>query len=202
VTPGAGDRPGLLRGSASFGITYVELMIALGVMAVLATLALPTGMRVHRRAQEAELKRALHAIRSAIDEYHQDWELGYIESDSDHGWPETLETLTEEVEYWGPLPGQDAGSTGSTGGTADPFANRNRSLTDSQGSEPFPKVYLRRIPKDPFNSYDDEWDGSGWRALSYDDEPDSSSWGGDGVYDVYSGSDWPALDGLSRYPEW
>ena len=64
------------------------------------------------------------------------------------------------------------------------------------------KIYLRRIPKDPFNAYDDEWDVSGWRARCYDDEPDSSSWCGEGVYDVYSSSDLESLDRRSTYEEW
>lgn len=201
---GVTGRPGHVRGTGLRGITYLELMIALGVMAVLATLALPTGLSMRRRAQEAELKQSLHRIRSAIDEYHQDWELGYIESDSDHGWPETLETLTEEVEYHGPLPGQTPAAQPAAGGAANPFANTNAGLPTANASsgDPIPKVYLRRIPKDPFNRYDDEWDTSGWRARSYDDDYDSTSWGGDGVYDVYSSAEWLALDGRSRYSEW
>ena len=203
MTLGVTGRPGPLRGRGILGITYVELMIAMGVMMVLATLALPTGLRLRRRAQEAELQQALHRIRSAIDEYHQDWELGYIESDSDHGWPETLETLTEEVEYHGPLPGQaPAGQTPAPG--SNPFANTNNGLprAGAGAGEPIPKVYLRRIPQDPFNKHQDEWDTGGWMARSYDDDFDSTSWGGDGVYDVYSAAEWLALDGLSRYSEW
>jgi general secretion pathway protein G len=202
----AAGRPGLLRGRGCAGITYIELLVTVSVMAILATLALPTGLRIRRRAQETELELALHRIRRAIDEYHKDWELGYIESDSEHGWPETLEQLTEEIEFHGPAPGQDPSGAGAGNVPASPFTNQSNRrpspLAPAAEVEPRPKVYLRAIPQDPFNKYDDEWDTGGWRARSYDDEPDSSSWGGDGVYDVYSAAEWLSLDGLSRYGEW
>ena len=203
-------RPGPIRGGGpARGVTYLELMVALGVMAILATVILPTGMKLGRRAKEQELKRALVKIRAAIDEYHQDWELGYIESDHDHGWPSSLEELTEEKEFYGPAPGQGAAApAGGSGGAAGGFSQPNQlpgaggGLPTAQSVEPRPKVYLRRIPKDPFNEDDDEWDVSGWRARSYDDDLDSSSWDGSGVYDVYSSADWLAIDGRSRYEEW
>ena len=61
---------------------------------------------------------------------------------------------------------------------------------------PFPKKYLRKIPQDPFDRYDD-----GWGLRSYSDDPDASVWGGEDVYDVYSQSDKIALDG-SYYRDW
>lgn len=199
-------RPGRLRGgAASSGVTYIELMIAVAVMAILATLILPTGMRMRRRAQEAELKRALERIRDAIDEYHRDWELGYIESDSEHGWPESLEELTEEITFHGPPPGQQQqDQSAGLGGLGQPIGGGPLPGAQGQGStEPWPKIYLRAIPQDPFNRWDDEeWDTGGWKARSYDDDFDATSWGGDGVYDVYSSSDKLAIDGLSRYSEW
>ena len=209
MSPASRGRHGPLRRRKAEGITYIELMVAMLVMAVLATLALPTGLKLRRGAQEKELKAALIRIRAAIDEYHQDWERGYIESESDHGWPETLEQLTEETEYHGPPPGGGAaaaptgpgGSAFSPGRPPGPVGGLPGTGGPTQ-VEPRPKVYLRRIPTDPFNKHDREWDVSGWRARSYEDEPDSSSWGGEGVYDVYSGADWLSLDGRSRYEEW
>lgn len=203
-------RPGPLRGlRPPAGVTYVELMLAVLVMGLLASVAVPTGMKLNRRAKEAQLERALAKIRAAIDEYHQDWELGYIESDHEHGWPATLQELTEEIEYHGPVPGQQSGAQGQAGQPGRPLGGRplaggppGGGLPAAQDAEPRPKVYLRRIPQDPFNDDGDEWDVSGWRARSYEDDPDSRSWDGSGVYDVYSSADWLALDGRSRYEEW
>lgn len=184
------------QGRIPAGVTYVELMIVVSLMLILAAASLPTARNVGRRAKEKELRAALHRIRGAIDAYHHDWERGFIESDHEHGWPASLEELTEEKDYTGesapaaPATGTDLGRSGSGIGQ------------QSEPAEPTVKVYLRRIPRDPFNRWNDEWDSSGWRARSYDDEPDSTSWGGNGVYDVYSSGDYLALDGKTRYPEW
>ena len=61
---------------------------------------------------------------------------------------------------------------------------------------PSPRKYLRRIPQDPFDRYDE-----GWGFRSYKDDPDSTVWGGDDIYDVYSQNDGTALDG-TYYNTW
>jgi general secretion pathway protein G len=177
-------------------VTYVELLLVVTVALVLSVAVLPTARTVRRRAQEKELKRALTTIREAIDEYHRDWEHGYIESDQEDGWPEDLEELNRGVEYdenrLG-LPGKQP-----TGGSGPGRYGTNKGAEDF---EPFDKVYLKTIPKDPFNLHDDPWDVSGWKARQYDDEHDSTSWGGESVYDVRSSSTRTALDG-TLYEEW
>jgi len=188
-------------GLSERGVTFVELMMVVAVLAVIALLALPTGITLHRRAQEKQLAAALVEIREAIDEYHRDWEQGYIESEHEHGWPESLEELHEGKEYTGPPPGQEGALPLPSAGGPQPGGGLPRAR-ELEEEEPRTKVYLREIPRDPFNVHDDEWDVSGWRARSYGDEPDDTHWGREGVYDVYSGSDYMALDGRSRYPEW
>lgn len=177
------------------GVTFLELLASVAVMLILVTAALPTARTVHRRAKEKELKSALAKIRAAIDAYHLDWEQGFIESDSEAGWPESLEELTEEIEYTPPPP---------TGLPPTPPPGRGGAGPRRGGAEPpetETKVYLKRIPRDPFNADGSEWDTGGWRARSYEDEPDSTTWKGEGVYDVYSSSPLRALDG-SLYEEW
>lgn len=171
------------------GVTYVELLCVAVVAGVLATVAIPTGLVVHRAWEERQLKRSLFRIRAAIDEYHRDWENGCIESDDEKGWPRDLEELTEEKEL-----ADDPQCTGQEPASTPEMARPIR-------EEPLTKRYLSRIPADPFNDDGDERDTGGWEARSYDDELDATSWKGDAVYDVRSGSELTALDG-TRYDEW
>lgn len=82
------------------GLTYVELMIVLALMAILAGAALPFVHFKYRSMQEAELKRKLTMMRGAIDRYHELASKGMIEP-WDLEWnmyPEDLEMLVEGVE--------------------------------------------------------------------------------------------------------
>ncbi|MEM7248953.1 MAG: hypothetical protein AAF533_26740 [Acidobacteriota bacterium] len=181
------------------GLTYIELMMCVVIMAILGTVALPTAMHAHRRTQEAQLKRALSQIRNAIDAYHEDWKNGYIVADDDQPYPEDLEVLTQEWEYTGPGAKQPAAQSQPTG----PRSAFDDSFDDDDDEIQIQtKIYLPRIPKDPFNEHDDEWDVSGWKARAYDDDWDTTTWGGDDVYQVYSSSFYLALDGLTRYEQW
>lgn len=176
------------------GVSMVELLWVVAFMSIFVLLVLPTAHTIHRRQQEKELRRGLVRIRTALDDYHRDWEFGYIEADTDTGWPESLEALTEEVEYRGPT---EASAQPIPVAPGQPPPQPPLGLDE----EPQLKVYLERIPPDPFNRHGDEWDTGGWKARSYEDDFDSTSWGGDDVYDVYSSSELTALDG-STYSEW
>jgi len=171
-------------------MTFVELLIVAVVASVLATVAIPTGLTIHRAWQERQLRRSLVRIRVAIDAYHLDWENGCIESDDEKGWPEDLEELVEEKEL-----ADDPQCTGEEIGP--PIGTDAR----DEKAEPPVRKYLPRIPSDPFARDGDENDTAGWNARSYEDEPDSTSWKGEGLYDVYSSSQLTALDG-SKYAEW
>ncbi len=158
----------LLRDNEA-GLTLIELVIALAILAVLASAVLPLAEVTVKRTKEIELQRALRDIRSAIDAYKADFdkakaEKKIITSIGETGYPEELEILVEGKE-WGDL-------------------------------YSYPRKYLRRIPRDPFDRYDE-----GWGLRSYKDDPDSTVWGGDDVYDVYSQSDGIALDG-TEYRNW
>ena len=151
------------------GVTLIELVIALAILAVLASAVLPLAEVTVKRTKEIELQRSLRDIRSAIDAYKSDYEKAKAEkkiitSIDETGYPEELEDLINGKE-WGDL-------------------------------YSVPRKYLRRIPKDPFDQYDE-----GWGLRSYKDDHDSTSWGGDDIFDVYSQSDGIALDG-TEYSTW
>ena len=64
--------------------------------------------------------------------------------------------------------------------------------------------FLRRIPKDPFNYAQEEFDEEGWRIRSVQDVKkmrETMFWGRENVFDVASGSESRAVDG-SYYKDW
>jgi general secretion pathway protein G len=124
------------------GFTYIELIIATIVLAVLAAAIVPVTQVASKRAKEAELRAALRTLRTAIDEYKRAVDMGQIGGTDielgSEGYPEKLEVLVEGVSQ--------VGSTGK-------------------------KIkFLRRIPIDPMTnstdwgmrSYQDEPDARMW----------------------------------------
>lgn len=155
--------------SGERGLTLIELVIAMALLAILAAAVLPLAEVNVRRTKELELLRNLRTIRTAIDDYKADFdkavkEKKYTPAINESGYPESLEALLE---------GDDFG-----------------------GLYPYKRKYLRRIPRDPFDKFDD-----GWGLRAYADDADSTAYGGGDVYDVYSQSDGIGLDG-TPYNTW
>ncbi|MEQ6341166.1 MAG: type II secretion system GspH family protein [Gammaproteobacteria bacterium] len=154
------------------GITFVELLVTLVILSILAAVALPYAEITVRRNKEIELRQALRDMRGAIDRFHLDWETAKISklnnAVSEDGYPKTLQVLVEGV-----------GADQAKGGKVK---------------------YLRRIPVDPFTD-SNKPSHEQWALRGYQDVPDSSSWGGADVYDVRSTSRRKAIDG-SFYKDW
>jgi general secretion pathway protein G len=60
------------RRAQEHGFTLVELMVVMLIIAILATVAIPSFMAAIRNAREAALKEDLHVMRDAIDSYTMD----------------------------------------------------------------------------------------------------------------------------------
>ena len=102
------------------GFTLIELVVAVAIVAVLATAALPLNELVVQRAKEQDLRRALREIRSGIDAYKQAVDEGRIVKRVDEsGYPRRLEDLVAGVE--------------------DQTSPRREKI-----------YFLRRLPPDPF----------------------------------------------------
>ncbi len=124
------------------GFTYLELIIATVLLAVLASAIVPVAEVAAKRAKEAELRAALRTMRTAIDEYKRAVDMGAIGGTDielgSEGYPEKLEVLVEGVTQVG-TPGKKL-------------------------------KFLRRIPIDPMTnstdwgmrSYQDEPDAGIW----------------------------------------
>lgn len=125
------------------GLTYIELLVAAFVLAVLATAALPLARWTEKRRMESRLRVSLQTMRDAIDVYKKYSDEGLIaQTDVDQmGYPRKLEDLVDGVE-----------------------------VGDTDSPEKKKIKLLARIPVDPmtneaewgFRSYQDDWDAKSW----------------------------------------
>ena len=92
------------------GFTLIELMIVMAIIAVLATMAVPSYTANIKHAREAVLKEDLHTMRSAIDSYTYDKQKA----------PQSLDDLVQSG-YLRELP-------------KDPFTQRTDTWLPSEGS--------------------------------------------------------------------
>jgi general secretion pathway protein G len=136
-------QPLLTRLAGARGYTFVELLVVSAILIVLASAAMPLAKVTVTRQREADLRRALREMRTAIDRYKDAADLGQISplelKVGAEGYPPDLETLVEGV----------AAANDATG----------RKLK-----------FLRRIPVDPMTSstewglrsYQDQPDSRRW----------------------------------------
>jgi general secretion pathway protein G len=127
----------------SGGYSFIELLIVVSILFVLASAAMPLAQVASQRQKEMELRRNLREIRTAIDRFKDAVDQGRIPSTEvtpgSEGYPEKLEKLVEGVNAAG----------------------------DASGTK---LKFLRRIPLDPFTgkaewgmrAYQDRPDSTTW----------------------------------------
>ncbi|MDO8990574.1 MAG: type II secretion system protein [Sideroxyarcus sp.] len=153
------------------GFTLIELVVSVSIVGLLASVVLPLSELVVQRNKEYELRLALREIRGALDAYKLAVEEGRVVHSTDKsGYPASLRVLVEGEP--------DA---------ANPEANR--------------KIYfLRRVPRDPFETDTELAAEETWGKRSYASSADSPLEGED-VFDVYSRAAGVGLNGVP-YREW
>jgi general secretion pathway protein G len=131
-----------MRRSAA-GYSFIELVIVSAMIFILASAVMPLAKVTARRTREAELRRALREMRTAIDKFKDAADLGQIAAldlkPGSEGYPPDLETLVEGVSV-----------------VNDPTGRKLK--------------FLRRVPIDPMTngtewglrSYQDEPDATRW----------------------------------------
>ena len=162
-----------IPGLNSRGLSLIELVVTVTILAILAAVVLPSAQMTAKRLKELELRRELRTMRTALDDFKKTYdkavdEKKIVPSMNKSGYPETLQQMVEGYDFGGALN--------------------------------YKKKFLRRIPVDPFNP-PKPGEEPKWGLRSYTDEPDSTSWGGEDVYDIYSLSEETAIDG-SHYKDW
>ena len=98
-----GPRFGASRSAESeAGLTLVELIIVIAIVAILASAAVPIAKFQVKRTKEKELRRDLWAMRDAIDRYKDAADKGAFQTKVDsYNYPPDLESLVNGVDVQG-----------------------------------------------------------------------------------------------------
>ena len=131
------------RQRSEAGFTFIELLIVSTILIILASAVMPLAKVNMQRQKEAELRRALREMRTAIDRFKDSADAGMISAfdlkPGSENYPADLDTLVEGVAV----------------------------VNDATGRK---LKFLRRIPMDPFTgstewglrSYQDRPDSRSW----------------------------------------
>ena len=85
--------------SSEAGLTLMELIIVVTMLAILASAAVPIAKFQVKRTKERELRRDLWEMRDAIDKYKDVADKGLIQTKADSiNYPPDLQTLVDGVE--------------------------------------------------------------------------------------------------------
>lgn len=148
------------------GFTLIELVIAVAIVGLLASVALPLSELTVQRNKEHELRIALREIRTALDAYRLAVSEGRVARLlGDSGYPPSLRVLVDGVP--------DASSP-----------DKARII-----------YFLRHIPRDPMADDAARTDEETWGKRSYASSADAPEEGND-VFDVYSRSTLVGLNGI------
>src|SRR5262245_39273310 len=83
------------------GFTFIELLVVTAILLILAAAVMPLARVTMQRTKEAELRRNLREMRTAIDKYKEAVDAGAISNldvkAGSEGYPPDLETLVEGV---------------------------------------------------------------------------------------------------------
>lgn len=94
---GSGEFAG--RGHGEAGLTLVELIVVVSIIALLATAAVPIARFQIKRQKERELRADLWMMRDAIDRYKDAADRGAFQTKVDSfNYPPDLDTLVEGVD--------------------------------------------------------------------------------------------------------
>ena len=201
------------------GFSLLELIITLGVLAILVMGTIPLAQNAVKRQKELRLRENLRELRNAIDEFHRDTvgacgnQLGGSNQSGLNNFnntssadprsrvqiddceifdPENLDRYPPSLEIL--VEGVKIKPRGLAvkldGGAFDDSTNVFKEDDDEKK-----KVYLREIPVDPMTGEKD------WKLRSSYQTKDEESWDEINVFDVRSSSDAEAFN-EEKYSDW
>jgi general secretion pathway protein G len=92
------------------GYSFIELLVVVSILFVLASAAMPLAQVASQRQRESELRRNLREMRTAIDKFKDSVDQGLIPSTEvtpgSEGYPETLQKLVDGVNAAGDASGR------------------------------------------------------------------------------------------------
>lgn len=152
------------------GFSLIELLAAAAIIGILASVAVPVMETTIHRRKEQGLREALRDIRRGIDAYKAASDSGRV-------------------------------ATGPADSGYPPSLAVLVAGVQDQNNKTGPKLYfLRRLPRDPFNTDKGIAAESSWGLRSFASPPTAPVAGVD-VFDVYSKSKLSGLNGVP-YAEW
>jgi general secretion pathway protein G len=104
-------RTSMMRsGASSAGYSFIELLIVVSILFVLASAAMPLAQVASQRQRESDLRRNLREVRTAIDRFKDAVDQGLIPSTEltpgSEGYPATLQLLVDGVSAAGDASGR------------------------------------------------------------------------------------------------
>lgn len=202
------------------GYSLLELVITLGVLAILVMGTVPMAQNAVKRDKEAKLRDALRMMRAAIDEFKRDTygacPQGAVTSNNPTlpsaqtnvpADPRTRVVIddckifdTDNIDRYPPtleqlVTGVRVKPRGVNLRGGSGLRDDTKQATELNQDKEIIKVYLREIPVDPFTGEKD------WKMRSSYQSADSDNWDEVNVFDVRSNSKEEALNG-EKYSDW
>ena len=204
----------------SSGFSLLELVITLGVLAILVMGTIPMAQNAAKRDKELKLRETLRLVRGAIDEFKRDTygacAQGAVNTQNPTiqggggGAPVDPRSRvviddckifeTDNVDRYPPsletlvdgvrVKPRAVDIRGGSG-----INNNSPQATELNEQKEITKVYLRNLPEDPMTGEKD------WKLRSSYQDADSDNWDEVNVFDIRSASDEEALNG-EKYSDW
>jgi len=209
------------RGQNNSGYSLIELVITLGVLAILVMGTVPMAQNSVKRQRELKLRESLRMLRNAIDEFKRDTigacPAGAITSTNPAPAPGQPQNVpvdprsrviiddckifeTDNIDRYPPTlemlaEGVRVKPRGINLRAGSGLHDGSPQATEINEQKEIIKIYLREIPIDPMTGEKD------WKLRSSYQDADAENWDEINVFDVRSASEEEALNG-EKYSDW
>lgn len=210
-----------IRLNTDRGYSLIELVITLGVLAILVMGTIPMAQNSVKRQKELKLRESLRMMRQAIDEFKRDTygacPQGAVTSTNPIPAPNQPQNVpvdprsrviiddckifeTDNIDRYPPTleilaEGVRVKPRGINLRGGSGLRDGSPQATEINEEKEIIKVYLREIPIDPMTGEKD------WKLRSSYQDGDSENWDEVNVFDVRSSSEEEALNG-EKYIDW